>query len=85
MARGDRSYKIVQRVGNNAYKVELSGDMNISAISNVGYLAPYIKDKDEGNEHLRAHPLQGEEVTIEQVKQSNLLNHIKVLVHTLGP
>jgi len=30
MARGDDPYKIVQTVGNNTYKIGLSGEMNIS-------------------------------------------------------
>ena len=47
MARGDDSYKIVQRVGGNAYKVELPGDTNISITFNVGDLTPYIEDEDD--------------------------------------
>ena len=57
MARGDGPYKIVQRVGDNAYKVELPGDMNISAAFNVRDLTPYIKDEDENIGDLRANPL----------------------------
>jgi len=54
MTRGDDPYKIVQKVGDNADKIELTGDMNILTAFNVGDLTPYIKDED-----LRANPLQG--------------------------
>ena len=47
MVRGDGPYKIMYKVGHNVYKVELSGDMNISVTFNVGDLTPYIKDEDE--------------------------------------
>ena len=64
--------------------MDLLADMNISYTFNIGYLTLYIEDEDEGNEYLRANPLQGREVDVEQVKQSNLLNHIKALVR-IGP
>ena len=53
MARGDYFYKIVQRMRDNTYQIEFSGDMNISITFNVGHLTPYIKDEDEGIEDLR--------------------------------
>jgi len=59
MARGDGPYKIVQKVGDNACKIELLSDMNISAIFNVKDLTPYIEDEDKGHEDLRVNPLQG--------------------------
>ena len=57
MARGDDLYKIMQRVGDNAYKVELPSDMNISTTFNVGDLTSYIEDEDEDIGDLRANPL----------------------------
>jgi len=39
-SRGDDPYKIMQKVRDNAYKIELSGDMNISTTLNVGDLTP---------------------------------------------
>ena len=44
-------------MGDNAYKIESAGKMNISATFNVGNLAPYIKYKDEGHEDLRENSL----------------------------
>jgi len=65
MARGDDPYKIVQRIGDNASKMELLDDMKISTTFNIGDLTPYIEDKDEGNEDFRKNPLQGGEVDVE--------------------
>ena len=62
MARGDGPYKIVQRVGDNAYKVELSSNINKITTFNVRDLTPYIEDEHDGNEDLRANPLQRAEV-----------------------
>ena len=62
MTRADDPYKIVQRVGDNAYKVELSSNINKITTFNVRDLTPYIEDEDDGNEDLRANPLQRAEV-----------------------
>jgi len=53
VARGDGPYKIMQKVGDNAYKIEFSSNINISATLNVGYLTPFIKDEDDGHEDLK--------------------------------
>ncbi|GJZ20650.1 hypothetical protein Tco_0557240 [Tanacetum coccineum] len=44
MPRGDGSYKVLERIENNAYKLELPGDSKISATFNVGDLSPYFED-----------------------------------------
>jgi len=80
MNREDDPYKIVQKVQDNAYKIELPSDINISSTFNVGDLAPNIEEKYEGYKNLRVNPLQEGEVDAEQFKQSNLLIHIKPLV-----
>jgi len=59
MARGDDHYKIIQKVGDNAHKIELLRDMNISSTFNVGELTRYIEDEDESIEYLRENPLHG--------------------------
>jgi len=84
IARGDGPYKIVHKVGDNAYKVELLGDMNISTTFNVGHLTPYIEDEDEDIEDLRENPLQGVEVDTKKTMKPNLLINIKAWVQ-LGP
>ena len=58
MTRRCGLYKIVQRVGDNAYEIELPDDINIFSTFTVGDLTPYIEDDDEGHEYLRANPLQ---------------------------
>jgi len=60
MARGDGPFKVLARVGANAYKLELPGDMAVSATFNVGDLSPYIEDEIDFVD-LRANPLKGGE------------------------
>ncbi|KAJ9563965.1 hypothetical protein OSB04_009125 [Centaurea solstitialis] len=60
MARGDGPYKVLARIGDNAYKLELPGNTNISATFNVGDLSPYLEDCPL--EDLRVNPSQPEEV-----------------------
>ena len=45
MARGDGSFKVLAKVGANAYKLELPWDMAMSATFNVGDLSPYVEDE----------------------------------------
>ena len=45
MDRGDGPFKVLSKVGANAYKLELPGDMVVSATFNVGDLGPYVKDE----------------------------------------
>jgi len=77
MAKGDGPYKVVQKVGENTYKIELPGDMQISPTFNVRDLTPYIEDDEEHNEDLRANPLQGEEVDAHQIPRLNLVSHAR--------
>jgi len=65
MARRDGPFKVLAKVGANAYKLELPGDMAVSATFNVGDLSPYIEDEiDFGN--LRVNPLKGGEGDTDQ-------------------
>ena len=84
MAKGDGPYKIVQRVGDNAYKVELPGDINIFATFKVGDLTPYIEDEDKDIGDLRANPLHEGEVDTEKTMRPNLLININAWIQ-LGP
>ena len=52
MAKGDVLYNVVQKVGKNAYKIDLSRDVQIFATFNVRDITPYIEDEDEHNEDL---------------------------------
>lgn len=56
MPRSEGPFKILERIGDNAYKLDIPGDMSISATFNVGDLSPYLED--EFLEDLRANPKQ---------------------------
>lgn len=42
--RADGPFKVLQRINDNAYKIELPGHYNVSATFNVGDLSPYMSD-----------------------------------------
>jgi len=44
MARSDGPFEIIEKVESNAYKLQLPGDMAISATFNIGDLSPYVED-----------------------------------------
>jgi len=58
-------YKVVQKVDENAYKLELLDDMNIVTTFNIRDLTPYFEDEDEYNEGIMANPIQLGEVYAE--------------------
>jgi len=65
MAKGDGPFKVLAKVGVNAYKLELPRDVTVSATFNVGDLSPYVEDEiDFGG--LRANPLKGGEDDVDQ-------------------
>ena len=57
-ARGNGPFKVLAKVGTNAYKLKLPGDMVVSATFNVGDLSPYVEDEIHFRD-LRANPLKG--------------------------
>jgi len=56
MSRGDRLFKTIQKVGDNAYKLQLPRDMAILATFNIGNLNPYVDDCFEDPSNLRSNP-----------------------------
>ena len=58
MPSGDKPFKVLAKVGVNAYKLELLGDMSISATFNIGDLSPYVED-DINLGDLRENPPKG--------------------------
>ena len=65
MARGDGPFKVLAKVGAIACKLELPGDMAVSATFNVGDLSPYVEDEIEFGE-LRENLLIGGEDDADQ-------------------
>lgn len=57
MPRAEGPYKVIERVNDNAYKIELPGDYGVHATFNVGDLSPYIDD--DGISELRSIPFKG--------------------------
>ncbi|KAL3582919.1 hypothetical protein D5086_017251 [Populus alba] len=49
MPRADGPFQIIEKVNDNAYKVDLPGDYNVSATFNVKDLTPYLDDDDDSN------------------------------------
>ena len=41
MPRADGPFEILEKINDNAYKVELPGDYGVSATFNVAHLRPY--------------------------------------------
>ena len=77
MSRGDGPFKVISKVGPNAYKLELPGEMGVSATFNVGDLSPYIED-DLNLEDLRANPLEEGEDDAHQPPSSSPQEHVLV-------
>ncbi|KAL9244399.1 hypothetical protein vseg_018179 [Gypsophila vaccaria] len=57
MPRAEGPYKVVAKINDNAYKVELPGDYGVHATFNIGDLSPYLDD--DGIAELRTIPLKG--------------------------
>jgi len=47
MVYGDGPSKVIERVGDNTYKLKLSSDINVNATFNVRELTPYVEDDFE--------------------------------------
>jgi hypothetical protein len=45
--RADGPFRMLQRIGENAYKIELPGDYGVSATFNVSDLSPYYEDQED--------------------------------------
>ena len=45
MARGDGPFRVLSKVGANAYKLQLPSNIVVSATYNVGDLSPYVEDE----------------------------------------
>jgi hypothetical protein len=48
--RADGPFRVLERINDNAYKVDLLGEYNVSGTFNVVDLSPYIIDSDNDND-----------------------------------
>ena len=54
---GDGPFQVVERINDNAYKLDLPGEYNVSAAFNISDLSPFLADDEDD---LRANPFQEE-------------------------
>ena len=45
--RADGPFRVLERINDNAYKIDLPGEYNVSATFNVADLSPYITDNED--------------------------------------
>jgi len=48
--RGDRPFRVLQRINNNAYRLELPCEYDVSATFNVCDLTPFVGDLEQDEE-----------------------------------
>ena len=60
MPRSDGPFEIIEKVGPNAYKVDLPGDYGVSATFNVADLSLYFEDEPLPSLRTNSHPPGGE-------------------------
>jgi len=58
MARGDCPFRVIERIGDNAYKLQLPGDMVVSTTFNVSHLSANVEDCFEDPSNLGQNPLE---------------------------
>ncbi|XP_027169446.1 uncharacterized protein LOC113769177 [Coffea eugenioides] len=73
--RGDGPFRVFQHVNDNAYKLELPGDYNVSATFNVANLNPFL---DEDDPDLRTNPSQVEGTDVSMDESSPIDDHVRV-------
>lgn len=86
MPRSEGPFKVLERYGDNAYKIDLPGEYGVAATFNIGDLSPYLEDEDV--QELRTIPFEEGEDDVKsdtnpQVLLSTNLNHNKGEIHGL--
>lgn len=68
-ARGDGPFQVLERINNNAYKIDLPGEYNVSATFNVSDLSPFDFDSDS-----RTNPFEegGNDVSMEGKRREGM-------------
>jgi len=68
MVRGDGPFKVLKRVGDNAYKLQLLGDMAVSSMFNISYLSPDVEDNFEDHSYLKVNTIEEGEALSNQIQ-----------------
>ena len=53
LPRGDGPFQVLERINDNAYKLDLHGEHNVSATFNVTDLSPFDVDDDLRTNHFQ--------------------------------
>lgn len=69
MSRAYGPFKVLERIDESAYKIDLPREFGVSPTFNVGDLSPYLEDEDLSN--LRANLKQPWRMMLEHSIQSN--------------
>lgn len=91
-ARRDGPFTIVQKINDNAYKVELPGDYGVAATFNVADLSPFVEDtlldsrsspflpgeNDDHGSDLLVHGQHGSDLLVHGLHGSDLMNVLHV-------
>ena len=80
--RGDGPFQVLQRINDNAYKLDLPGEYNISATFNVSDLSPFEESGNDDNphEHLQE-PLHIPSGPITRAKSKKIKEAFNGLIH----
>ena len=78
MPRVDGPFRVVERVNDNAYQVNLPGKYNVSATFNVKDLSSYWEDVDDSNLRTNHFQPEGDDMHHDsnmEVADSNVFGH----------
>ena len=72
MARSDGPFEVIEKLGSNAYKLQLLRDMAISSTFNTRDLSPHVEDTIKDPSDLRSNPSKEREVDAEAFTEGPL-------------
>jgi len=72
MARSDDPFEVIEKVGSNASKLQLPGDMVVSVTFNIGELSSYVGDSLKEPLDWRSNPCEEGEFNVGTYPQETL-------------
>ncbi|WVZ52364.1 hypothetical protein U9M48_003433 [Paspalum notatum var. saurae] len=78
MPRADGPFKIIEKINDNAYKLELPPEFGVSPTFNIAYLKPYLGEEDELES--RTTPLQEREDD-EDISSMHVIDTPPIMMH----